>query len=77
MHIEHLVQMANEIAAFFDGASDEGEAAKNVAAHLRRYWDPRMRKQIAEHVQAGGPGLTSLARASVELLAQSAASSTR
>jgi formate dehydrogenase subunit delta len=64
-----LITMANEIAAFFISASDGDEASKSVAAHLRRYWDPRMRKQIIEHVAAGGEGLVPTARAAVELLA--------
>ena len=66
---EHLITMANDIAAFFDAASDANESAKSVAGHLRRYWDPRMRKQIIHHVEAGGEGLVPIARAAVELLA--------
>lgn len=67
MKDERLVSMANEIAAFF--ASEEpASAAENIANHLRRYWDPRMRAQIAAFVQAGGSGLTPAARAGVERL---------
>lgn len=64
-----LVTMANDIAAFFDSASDAGEASQSVAAHLRRYWDPRMRKQIVQYVTAGGEGLVPAARGAIELLA--------
>jgi formate dehydrogenase subunit delta len=71
MHIEQLVTMANDIAAFFHGAADRNEAAQSVATHLRRYWDPRMRKQIIAHQQAGGTGLSELAQAGVTLLAES------
>jgi formate dehydrogenase subunit delta len=70
MHIEHLVSMANDIAAFFQKAADQGEAARSVATHLHRYWDPRMRKKIVEHQQSGGVGLSDLARAGVSILAQ-------
>jgi formate dehydrogenase subunit delta len=73
MHIEQLVTMANDIAAFFHGAADRNEAAQSVATHLRRYWDPRMRKQIIAHQQAGGAGLSELAQAGVVLLAESVA----
>ena len=69
MGISQLVTMANEIAAFFDGASEPSEAPQSVAAHLRRYWDPRMRKQIVEHVASGGEGLVPTARTAVELMA--------
>jgi formate dehydrogenase subunit delta len=68
MGVVQLVRMANEIAAFFDGASEAGEAPQNVAAHLRRFWDPRMRQQIIEHVAAGGEGLEPTAKAAVRLL---------
>ena len=50
MGTAQLVTMANDIAAFFAAASDAGEASKSVAVHLRRYWDPRMRKQIVQYV---------------------------
>jgi formate dehydrogenase subunit delta len=70
-----LITMANEIAAFFISENDAVEAPKSVAAHLKRYWDPRMRKQIIEHVAGGGEGLVPVARAAVELLA--AAQTTR
>ena len=69
MSTAQLVTMANDIAAFFAGASDAGEASKNVAAHLRRYWDPSMRKQIVQYVRTDGDGLVPVALAAVELLA--------
>ena len=69
MDPHHLVAMANEIAAFFAGEEPE-KAPQNVANHLRRYWDPRMRKQILEHAGNGGEGLTPVARAGVELIAK-------
>jgi formate dehydrogenase subunit delta len=69
MHIEQLVTMANDIAAFFHGASEPDAAPRSIADHLRRFWDPRMRKQIIEYYHAGGSGLSELARAGVALLA--------
>jgi formate dehydrogenase subunit delta len=70
MQIEHLVTMANDIAAFFHKAADQGEAARSVATHLHRYWEPRMRQKIVEHQQSGGAGLSDLAREGVNILAQ-------
>ena len=68
MDAHHLVTMVNEIAAFFAG-EDPGKAAENVANHLRRYWDPRMRKQIVEHTTGNdGEGLSPVAKAGVALL---------
>jgi formate dehydrogenase subunit delta len=69
MHIEQLVTMANDIAAFFQGAAGQDEAARDMATHLRRYWDPRMRKQIVDHCNAGGAGLSELARGAIATLA--------
>jgi formate dehydrogenase subunit delta len=68
MDPQHLVDMVNEIAAFFAG-EDAAKAADNVANHLRRYWDPRMRRQIVAHASAGGEGLSEVAKAGVGLIA--------
>jgi formate dehydrogenase subunit delta len=54
MDIDNLVRMANRIAEFFDAMPDRAEARLGVANHLTRYWEPRMRKQLHEHVRASG-----------------------
>jgi formate dehydrogenase subunit delta len=69
MDAHHLATMANEIAAFFAG-EDPGKASENVANHLRRYWDPRMRKQIVDYLSHGGEGLSPVAKAGVELISR-------
>jgi formate dehydrogenase subunit delta len=69
MDADLLVSMANEIAAFFVG-EEPGKAVENVANHLRRYWDPRMRRQIVEYVSTGGEGLSPVARAGIELISK-------
>jgi formate dehydrogenase subunit delta len=69
VRIERLVAMANDIGAFFDAEPDKTEAARGVANHLRRFWDPRMRRQIVAHYREGGAGLKDVPRAAVELLA--------
>ena len=72
MKIDGLIKMANQIAAFFDGEGGHNveESAKLVATHLRRYWEPRMRAQIIDHLNTqGGAGLDDLARQGVQLLA--------
>jgi formate dehydrogenase subunit delta len=75
MHIEQLVTMANDIANFFRSGSDPGAGGRNVADHLRRYWAPPMRKQIIAHFEAGGSGLSDLAREGVALLERGPAAS--
>lgn len=69
MRIERLVAMANDIAAFFEAAEQEATAADSVAQHLRRFWEPRMRREIVQHLGRGGEGLSPLARAGVGRLA--------
>lgn len=55
MSPEKMVRMANQIAAFF--RSQPGDTAEAVAAHLGDFWEPRMRRQLLDHVAAGGAGL--------------------
>lgn len=62
MSPDKLTHMANQIATFFD-SQRVGDPAENTARHLRDFWDPRMRAQLAEIVAAGGPGLSPTARA--------------
>jgi formate dehydrogenase subunit delta len=68
MNIDRLVTMANEIAAFFAHEKDANAAADQVASHIKRYWEARMRRQIAAHVRAGGAGMSDLARHAIERL---------
>ncbi|MCI3208200.1 MULTISPECIES: formate dehydrogenase subunit delta [Pandoraea] len=42
----NLVRMANRIADFFESLPDREEAMGEVATHLHKFWDPRMRSQI-------------------------------
>lgn len=70
MNIELLVKMVNEISEFFATESPPEQAPQDVAQHLRKFWDPRMRRQIIAYVHDGdGKGLSDLARRSVETLA--------
>jgi formate dehydrogenase subunit delta len=68
MQVERLVKMANEIAQFFASESSVDEAPRNVAGHLTRYWDPRMRRALIAHCAAGGAGLSDLALRAARLL---------
>lgn len=72
MNIDHMVKMANEIAAFFAGASPPQQAPRDVATHIRRYWEPRMRRAMLAHFAQGGAGLSDLARSGVAILAAEA-----
>jgi formate dehydrogenase subunit delta len=66
--VERLVQMANDIGHFFAAEPQRTDAIAGIANHIRRYWDPRMRRQILAHLQAGGEGLEELPREAVASL---------
>ena len=71
MRIDRLVAMANDIGAFFEADADRPQAAQHVATHLKRFWNPRMRRQIVAHYSSrGGEGLHDVARSGVALLAE-------
>ncbi len=65
MNIERLVRMANDIGNFFKSEPDHATAVDGVATHLRRFWDPRMRKEIVAYVDGGGSELMELVREAV------------
>lgn len=70
MNIDLLIKMANEIGAYFAAEADAEQGAKDVAAHLKRYWEPRMRRQIITYYEERqGAGLSDLALRGVALLA--------
>ena len=70
MNIERLVAMANDISRYFESDPDQAAGAAGVADHLKRFWEPGMRKQMAAHLVAGGEGLEPLARKGVERLVE-------
>ncbi len=78
MRIERLTDMANDIGTFFDAEPDKAEAARGVANHLKRFWDPRMRRELIAYYRRGNGGLSSLVHAAVGLLSdgQDAAAAT-
>ena len=57
MRIERLVAMANDIGDYFAAHPDPEAVVEGVADHMKRFWDPRMRRQLIAHVEAGGEGL--------------------
>ena len=46
MDAHKLVKMANEIAAFFDAEPDQAVRLESIAGHIKRFWDPRMRREL-------------------------------
>ena len=71
MNIDLLIKMTNEIGDFFAGADvkDPQAAARDVANHIKRYWEPRMRAQMLKYFEERqGAGLTDLGKNAVALL---------
>jgi formate dehydrogenase subunit delta len=59
MSAEKITRMANDIAKFMESKPhDEGVAL--LASHINDFWDPRMRRQLFEILDAGGAGLRPL-----------------
>ncbi|WP_321501773.1 formate dehydrogenase subunit delta [Breoghania sp.] len=59
MSATKLVYQANQIATFFETQPSEDQAA-GVAAHINKFWDPRMRRQLAEILAADDSTLNPL-----------------
>ena len=67
MSPEKLVYMANQIGKFFVGQGEE-KAVPLIADHIVRFWDPRMRREIAAYLAAGGAGIDPPVRKALERL---------
>jgi formate dehydrogenase subunit delta len=64
---DKLVYMANQIGTFFK-SQDTATASAKIAEHIGKFWDPRMRRAIIAHLDAGGAGLDPAARQAIETL---------
>ncbi len=63
MDAARLVKMANQIA---DNQRVHGAAAARLTAeHLRAFWTPAMRRELAAYVAAGGQGVSEIVKEAV------------
>lgn len=53
MKSDHLIEMANQIGMFFDSLPDREEALAGIADHIRRFWEPRMRRVLIATLDSG------------------------
>ncbi|QPF89527.1 formate dehydrogenase subunit delta [Bradyrhizobium commune] len=53
---DRLVYMANQIGKFFESQGRD-KAVPGIADHIKKFWDPRMKRAIFAHLDAGGEGL--------------------
>ncbi|AUN96097.1 formate dehydrogenase subunit delta [Pseudazoarcus pumilus] len=54
MNVQTLIKMANQIGTFFEPEVAIEVAADDTAGHIKRFWDPRMRHALIQHVDAYG-----------------------
>jgi formate dehydrogenase subunit delta len=53
MDVDNLIRMANRIGEFFQAMPDRDEALDGVATHIRKFWEPRMRRALLDAMDAG------------------------
>lgn len=68
MDTQNLVKMANQIGDFFASYPDQAEASGEIASHLQKFWAPRMRSQLLDHVDKHqGDGLKDIVISSIRM----------
>ena len=46
MKADNLIHMANQIGEFFETMPEREEALDDLATHIRKFWEPRMRRAL-------------------------------
>ena len=64
---DKLIVMANQIARFME-SKPHAEGLEGLASHINDFWEPRMRRQLFEVLDAGGTGLRPLVRDAAGLI---------
>jgi formate dehydrogenase subunit delta len=54
MNPSNLIKMANQIGAFFEAMPDQQQATRDVAGHILKSWEPRMRNGFLEYIDKAG-----------------------
>ena len=62
MDPKKLVKMANEIGAFFAAEPEPKVALEGIAGHIKKFWEPRMRRELLAALDAGGDGMSATVR---------------
>lgn len=65
MDNQNLIDMANRIGDFFESMPDREEALAGIADHIRRFWEPRMRRALLTALDepvAGGIAMSGIVR---------------
>jgi formate dehydrogenase subunit delta len=67
MSPDKLTHMANQISLFFE-SKPHAEGVQGVAGHINAYWEPRMRRQFFDMVEAGNAGFRPLVLEAANLI---------
>ena len=59
MSADKIVRMANDIAKFME-SKPHAEGVSLLASHINDFWEPRMRRQLFQKIDAGETGFRSL-----------------
>lgn len=63
MDVNNLIKMANQIGTFFESMPDRQQAVADIASHIRRFWEPRMRRALLDSLeQNDAEGLSDIVR---------------
>ena len=59
MSADKIVRMANDIAKFME-SKPHAEGVSMLASHINDFWEPRMRRQLFQKIDAGEAGFRPL-----------------
>ena len=62
MHVDKLIKMANQIGDFFESMPDPVEAEEGIATHIKKFWEPRMRREFLALLDEGDTGVSPIVR---------------
>ena len=66
MDVQHLIRMANQIGQFFESMPDREQAKADIATHIKKFWEPRMRKAMLSAMDsAQADGLAPIVREAI------------
>jgi formate dehydrogenase subunit delta len=69
MNPNNLIKMANQIGDFFSAMPDTEQAKQDIADHMQRFWEPRMRQNLMSYLdQHGDAQLKPMVRAALLLM---------
>ncbi|MGV7216529.1 formate dehydrogenase subunit delta [Bradyrhizobium sp. UFLA05-112] len=72
MSPDRLIYMANQIGKFFQSQGHD-KAVPGIAEHIKKFWDPRMKRAIFAHLDGGGAGLEPHVREAIVSLKEATA----